>query len=99
MGPPAGVGRFVADMSPARVPPAAVAIVKTGFTDCVAVMIAGWREPVVRTAAGLGDGPPPEQPFPAARMAAPERALITGVAAHVLDYDDTGLCGHPSAVL
>jgi aconitate decarboxylase len=99
MGLTAEIGRFLADMSFARVPPAAVAIVKTGFTDCVAVMIAGWREPVVRIVAGLVDGPLPEQPFPAARMAAPERALITGVAAHVLDYDDTGLCGHPSAVL
>ena len=101
MGLTADIGRFLADMSFARVPPAAVPIVTTGFTDCVAVMIAGWREPVVPIVAGLAGAAVPEHPFAPAclRMAASDRALIYGVAAHVLDYDDTGLCGHPSAVL
>jgi aconitate decarboxylase len=101
MGLTADIGRFLADMSAARVPPGAVPIVKTGFTDCVAVMIAGWREPVVGVVAGLTGASLPEQPFAPAclRLPAPDRALIYGTAAHVLDYDDTGLCGHPSAVL
>src|SRR5262245_8858639 len=101
MGLTADIGHFLADMSYARVPPEAVPIVKTGFTDCIAVMIAGWREPVVPIVAGLTGAAVPEHPFAPAclRMAASDRALIYGVAAHVLDYDDTGLCGHPSAVL
>ena len=33
------------------------------------------------------------------RLPAPDLALIYGTAAHALDYDDTGLNGHPSAVL
>ena len=31
--------------------------------------------------------------------AAPPSALVYGVAAHALDYDDTALSGHPSAIL
>jgi aconitate decarboxylase len=101
MGLTADIGRFVADMSPARVPPAAVSIVKTGFTDCVAVMIAGWREPVACVVATLAGGTLPEHPFASAclRLAATDRALLYATAAHVLDFDDTALCGHPSAVL
>ena len=69
---------FFADMSAARVPPAAVSIVKTGFTDCVAVMIAGWREPVVGVVAALTGAPLPEHPFAPAclRMAAADRAML-----------------------
>jgi aconitate decarboxylase len=101
MGLTAEIGRFVAEMSPARVPPAAVSIVKTGFTDCVAVMIAGWREPVAGVVAGLAGGALPEHPFAPAclRMPASDRAMLYATAAHVLDFDDTALCGHPSAVL
>src|SRR5262249_35176366 len=101
MGLTADIGRFLAEMSFARVPPAAWPISKTGFTDCVAVMLAGWREPVVPIVASLTGAALPEGPFAPGclRLAAPDRALIYGVAAHVLDYDDTGLCGHPSAVL
>jgi 2-methylcitrate dehydratase PrpD len=32
-------------------------------------------------------------------LSAPDAALVNGVAAHVLDYDDVALAGHPSAVL
>jgi 2-methylcitrate dehydratase PrpD len=82
-------------------PPPAAAVVATGFTDCVGVMIAGWREPVAGVVAALLGHPLPEHPFASSclRLPAPERALLYGTAAHVLDYDDTGLAGHPSAVL
>jgi aconitate decarboxylase len=95
------IGRFLAEMSPARVPEGAVSIVKTGFTDCIGVMIAGWREPVVRVVADFIGSPLPEHPFaaPCLQMSASDRALLYATAAHVLDFDDTALCGHPSAVL
>lgn len=101
MGLTAEIGRFVADISPARVPPPAVSIVKTGFTDCVAVMIAGWREPVAGVVAELAGCALPAHPFAPAclRIPASDRAMLYAVAAHVLDFDDTALCGHPSAVL
>src|SRR5262245_51930206 len=108
MGLTAEIGRFVADMSPSRVSPAALAseasgqrgrsisaraghspeqgssardgvsIVKTGFTDCVAVMIAGWREPVVAVVAELTGGALPEHPFAPGclRLAASDRAML-----------------------
>jgi aconitate decarboxylase len=99
MGLTADIGRFLASMP--VVPDAAVSVVETGFTDCVAVMIAGWREPAVGVVASLTGAPLPEHPFDPAclRLPAPDRALIYGTAAHVLDYDDVALCGHPSAVL
>lgn len=79
-------------------------IVRNGFIDTVAVMIAGRNETVtriarqwVRTRASalkesrllLGNE----------RAGARDAALVNGVAAHALDYDDVGLQGHPSAVL
>jgi aconitate decarboxylase len=101
MGLTADIGRFLAGLSAARVPADAVSIVETGFTDCIAVMIAGWREPVVRVVATQTGGAWPAHPFapPLLRLPASDRALIYGTAAHVLDYDDVALCGHPSAVL
>jgi 2-methylcitrate dehydratase PrpD len=101
MGLTTDIGCFVADMSPAHLPEGAASIVKTGFTDCVGVMIAGWREPVAGVVADFVGVSRPEHPFAAAalRMPAADRALLYATAAHVLDFDDTGLCGHPSAVL
>ena len=55
----------------------------------------------MRVTSSLTGAPLPEHPFASAclRLSAPDRALVYGTAAHVLDYDDTALCGHPSAVL
>src|SRR6202008_1999066 len=101
MGLTADIGRFLSDMSPERVPEGAAPIVRTGSPDCGGVIIAGWREPGVRTVADFIGSPLPEPPFAPAclRMPATDRALLYATAAHVLDFDDTGLCGHPSAVL
>jgi 2-methylcitrate dehydratase PrpD len=96
------IGAFVAGTRFEAVPKAAVETVCRGFTDCVGVMLAGLAEPVagiIAKSVGL--------PFPVVRLAdfasadlaAPDLALIYGTAAHALDYDDTGLNGHPSAVL
>ena len=99
MGLTAEIGSFLADMRTNVIPPGALKPVRAGFTDCVAVMIAGRSEPVSRMVAEsvgvefrkdrvLLDG-----------VAAPSAALAYGTAAHALDYDDVGLSGHPSAVL
>jgi 2-methylcitrate dehydratase PrpD len=74
-----------------------------GMLDCVGVMIAGAREEAPRLVAAMAAtstaaGWAPE--IPSGRKLAPaDAALVNGTAAHVLDYDDVGMDGHPSAVL
>lgn len=102
MGLTTDIGTFLARVRYEDIPPAAIPTVCRGFTDCVGVLLAGLPEPVtaivarsvgydlpVATIADFAPGPLP----------ATERALIYGTAGHALDYDDTGLNGHPSAVL
>jgi aconitate decarboxylase len=96
------IGRYLADMRFERVPQQAIPIVCTGFTDCVGVLIAGLREPVtavVARAFGIPLDIPAMARFAGPAVRAPDRALLYGTAAHALDYDDTALSGHPSAVL
>jgi 2-methylcitrate dehydratase PrpD len=97
------LGDFVAQLTLSDIPAAATAVAKTGFTDCFGVMIAGAREPVVglvdRALSG-SDGAAKASLIPGgARRNVEDAALVNGVAAHVLDYDDVTSDGHPSAVL
>lgn len=102
MGLTKAIGGFITTVDAERVPASAVPIVTTGFTDCVAVLLAGLAEPVTRTVASTVQSPidlSAVARFAAGKAYAPDLALIYGTAAHALDYDDTGLAGHPSAVL
>jgi 2-methylcitrate dehydratase PrpD len=96
------IGRFLADIRYERLPQQAIPVVCNGFTDCVGVLIAGLRQPVT-TAVARAFGIPLDiaavARFAGPAAPAPERALLFGTAAHALDYDDTALSGHPSAVL
>ncbi|HEY5208673.1 MAG TPA: MmgE/PrpD family protein [Stellaceae bacterium] len=103
MGLTAEIGTFLSGMAAARAVPAGAGdIVRNGFIDCIGVMIAGWDEPVARLVRETfpvtrdGDG---GLAFAALGGAPPDLALAFATAAHALDYDDTGLGGHPSAVL
>jgi 2-methylcitrate dehydratase PrpD len=95
------LGRFVADLSPNRIPEEAGRIARLGFIDCVGTMIAGRREDCVRIMKDVLA--PPDGPatltFGKEKSTAPEAAWINGTAAHALDYDDVALRGHPSTVL
>jgi 2-methylcitrate dehydratase PrpD len=76
---------------------------RIGMIDCVGVMIAGAGEPAVQliaatVAASTQNEGAPEIPS-GRNLAATDAALVNGVAAHALDYDDVGMDGHPSAVL
>src|ERR1700674_1807507 len=99
----ADLGNFVAQLALNDIPQAAAAVAKTGFTDCFGVMIAGAREPVVALvdqALSGSDGPAKASLIPGgAQRNVEDAALVNGVAAHVLDYDDVTSDGHPSAVL
>jgi 2-methylcitrate dehydratase PrpD len=94
---------FVASLVPADLPDRCLEAARIGILDCVGTMIAGAREHPVRIVSAMlaastqNDGAPE---IPSGRnLAASDAALVNGVAAHVLDYDDVALSGHPSAVL
>ncbi|MBS7706615.1 MmgE/PrpD family protein [Chelatococcus asaccharovorans] len=94
---------FVAAIKPPDLPQRCIEAARIGIVDCVGVMIAGAAEEPVRIVAAMlaattqNDGAPE---IPGGRnLVASDAALVNGVAAHVLDYDDVALAGHPSAVL
>jgi 2-methylcitrate dehydratase PrpD len=97
------LGAFVAELNLSQVPPEGCAIARTGIADCFGVLIAGSRDPeivLVDRELGHSDGPALASLIPSgARRSVDTAALVNGVAAHVLDYDDVSLDGHPSAVL
>src|SRR5262245_37833696 len=94
---------FIAALNPAALPPRCTDAARMGIADCVGVMIAGANERAPRIVAKLvppstSNDAAPEIPS-GRNLAAPDAALVNGVAAHVLDYDDVALAGHPSTVL
>src|SRR5579862_9277428 len=97
------LGRFVADLSLQKIPAEGCAIARTGIADCFGVLIAGSRDPeiaLVDRELGHSNGASLASLIPSGARRTPETAaLVNGVAAHVLDYDDVSLDGHPSAVL
>jgi 2-methylcitrate dehydratase PrpD len=99
----ADLGRFVSELNLNDLPAEAQNVAKTGITDCFGVMIAGARDPAIamldRELSG-SDGPMQASLVPSLKKRNVEdAALVNGAAAHVLDYDDVTLDGHPSAVL
>jgi 2-methylcitrate dehydratase PrpD len=96
------LAEFVATCTLAKTPFQARAVAKTGMTDCFGVLVAGSREPLVRLLdrelAGADGVLASLIPSGEKRNSA-DAALVNGAAAHVLDYDDVTLDGHPSAVL
>jgi 2-methylcitrate dehydratase PrpD len=99
----AELGRFASSLRFNDIPDEALAVAKTGFTDCFGVMIAGARDRVValldREMAG-SDSKAQASLIPSLKKRNVEdAALVNGAAAHVLDYDDVTFDGHPSAVL
>ena len=97
------LGRFVAELSLRQIPSDGCAIARTGIADCFGVLIAGSRDreiALVDRELGHGHGPALASLIPSGeRRSVDTAALVNGVAAHVLDYDDVSLDGHPSAVL
>jgi 2-methylcitrate dehydratase PrpD len=77
------LAEFVAGLRFSDLPAEAIETVKRGTIDCVGVMFAGRDEPVVRIL----------------KENSSDQTLIRATAAHALDYDDTGLDGHPSVIL
>ena len=97
----AELGRFVSNLRYEDIPEEAREIIAIGFTDCVGVMIAGSKEEAVGVATATLAPTRGESTlvFGPTSASALEAALINGIAAHALDYDDVAQRGHPSAVL
>jgi len=97
------LGCFVADLSLRQIPSEGCNIARTGIADCFGVLVAGTRDreiALIDRELGSIFGAALASLIPSgARRSIETAALINGVAAHVLDYDDVGLDGHPSAVL
>jgi 2-methylcitrate dehydratase PrpD len=96
------IAQFVS--SGTAVPEDAARIVRTGFIDSIATMIAGRNEAVVGivrkfVAARRSAVHEARVLFGTERAAAADAALINATAAHALDYDDVAIGGHPSTVL
>jgi 2-methylcitrate dehydratase PrpD len=83
-----------------ELPAEAIETVKRGSIDCVGVLFAGRDEPVVQILLKqLAAGNEASVLFGDKRASSADAALLNTTAAHALDYDDTGLDGHPSVVL
>lgn len=96
------LGELLARTAREGATPAAREAAKTGFVDVVATMLAGRVEAPVYTLARA------MRPLSAGacvevagftRVAIDQAALINGVSAHALDFDDVALRGHPSAAM
>jgi 2-methylcitrate dehydratase PrpD len=100
----AELARFASAPPSTAVPGDVAHIVRNGFIDTSATMIAARAEPVVELlrkhlgarVSALGES---TLLFGAERAGASDAALLNGTAAHALDYDDVALGGHPSTVL
>src|SRR5262249_41621819 len=100
------LGTFVSNLRLSLIPADALEVVRTGFADSVATLLAGSGQdpPKISHATLLHAtlAPPPGDAtlyLVGPRVPAPEAAWINGTAAHALDYDDVALRGHPSTVL
>jgi 2-methylcitrate dehydratase PrpD len=99
----ARLAEFIAGLHYEDLPQSAVATVNTGFTDCIAVLVAGRGEPVVGVLCDsmLSETDKPESRvlLSARRSTAPLAALVNVTAAHAMDWDDYAFSNHPSAIL
>ena len=97
------LGTFLQDIRFERIPADLVDLICDAFTDTVGVIMAGLDEAIVKIVREeVTLGPAPQQAracLSTLKISAPDAALLNGVAAHALDYDDQALTGHPSAIL
>ena len=96
------LGTFLADVVANGTPDAVREAAKDGLIDSVGCMVAGSTDEAVCIALEALPPPPGGQArlwFSKRTTSADHAALINGIATHVLDYDDSCLRGHPSAVL
>lgn len=101
----AEIAAWVANLRYDELPPEVVQVATRAHLDTIGVILAGLREPVTQV---VRDRLVEEAARPVAshlgstfKTSMASAALLNGVSAHALDYDDVNLSmlGHPSAVL
>ena len=94
------VGRFLGEMAECHLRIEVIEAAKRCLVDWVGVTIAGGREPVVQSIAAYIGAEDAFVPQIGPAMDAEKSALLNGVAAHALDFDDTHIPtdSHISAV-
>jgi len=99
------IAEFVTKSSLREVHPNVERVAKNAIIDCIGVTVPGTREDagliIQKYVKEVGGFPAASIIATNTRTTAPLAALANGVAAHVLDLDDTNmvLIGHPSVVL
>jgi len=96
------LGQRVHEAGHAGTPAQAREAAKPGFVDAIATMLAGRGEAAVNALSAAARPLPTGSSIEVGQFSgtqADQAALINGVAAHVLDFDDVALRGHPSAVM
>jgi len=99
------LARYWADARFEDLPPQSIRLAKRFLIDTLAAGIAGAQSEVVAIAlaaaqAGLEAGTGSSAIWGRdARLPAPQAALVNGTAAHALELDDFGGCGHSGAVV
>jgi aconitate decarboxylase len=98
----AALGGFIESMQRRPLPAEAQALLRRGIADTVGVSFASAGEPVLAHARSLAVTSTSGE----ARIwgedafaSSADAAFLNAVAGHALDFDDTGLDGHPSVVL
>lgn len=91
---------FAAGSARLPAPEAALDAARRAVVDTVGVLLAGRQQPgVARLAATLEDGGEVRSLATGRALRARDCALVDGMAAHALDYDDVAQHGHPSVVI
>jgi 2-methylcitrate dehydratase PrpD len=98
------IAAFVANPGWSSVNPEALGIIRSGFIDTAATMLAGRDEPVTEllrahVRAKRAGSSEASLLLGEERASTTDAALVNGAAGHALDYDDVALSGHPSTVL
>jgi 2-methylcitrate dehydratase PrpD len=97
-----GLGAYVRHISTHGASPAARDLAKLGFVDTIATMLAGRAQTACVTLLQASQPLPPGSCTEIVEHGSTTddcAALLNGVAAHALDFDDVSLRGHPSAVM
>ena len=99
------LARFISSFAAASAPHEAYHTAKLAIRDTLGAALAAQDEPACKVLRAYVDAAPGRRQATiwgaARRVGAPEAALLNGVAAHALDYDDLNrsIGGHPTAVV
>ncbi|WP_092001640.1 MmgE/PrpD family protein [Paraburkholderia lycopersici] len=97
------VGAFASSVGKRDIPADCMEGARIGITDCISVLLAGSKEEAPAIVGALLEPSAKDDAVPhipsGRKFSVGDAALLNGVSAHVLDYDDVALAGHPSVVL